>query len=143
MSYSHQPRPKCSWARRSCPNGTTYEVSSKGDKRFSALYAIMQDGRSIEQHYQCDVKGYCPGGTNWKLGKGRPPLDTSFNLYEAYKNLRRIWCRVNPALIEDLRNILMSSQVYVLTDCFAHTEINQARALSELINEEYPLPVSM
>lgn len=30
-----------------------YEVSTKGDKRFSALNAIMPDGRSIEQVYQC------------------------------------------------------------------------------------------
>lgn len=35
-----------------------YECSSAGDFRFSAFYAIMPDGRSIEQHYQCDVKGY-------------------------------------------------------------------------------------
>lgn len=34
-----------------------YEVSSHGDKRFSAFNAIMSDGRSIECHYQCDVKG--------------------------------------------------------------------------------------
>ena len=26
-----------------------YEVSSKGDKRFSALYATLRDGRTIEQ----------------------------------------------------------------------------------------------
>lgn len=50
-----------------------YEVSSKGDKRFSAFNAILSDGRSIEQHYQCDVKGYNIGGTNmgddhFKLG---------------------------------------------------------------------------
>ena len=56
------------WARRD-KNG--YEVSSKGDKRFSALYARMLDGRTIEEHYQCDVKGYDVGGTNWKLGKGK------------------------------------------------------------------------
>ena len=51
-----------------------YECSSKGDSRFSAFNAIMPDGRTIEQHYQCGVKGYQPGGTNWKLGKGKPPL---------------------------------------------------------------------
>lgn len=41
-----------SWGRRTRPG---YEVSSKGDKRFSALFAKMPDGRSIEMHYQCDV----------------------------------------------------------------------------------------
>ncbi len=32
-----------------------YEVSSIGDIRFSALFARLEDGRTIEQHYQCDV----------------------------------------------------------------------------------------
>lgn len=35
-----------------------YEVSSKGDKRFSAFYARLKDGRTIEEAYQLDVKGY-------------------------------------------------------------------------------------
>ena len=39
-----------------------YECSSHGDKRFSALFAKLADGRTIEMHYQCDVKGYQPGG---------------------------------------------------------------------------------
>ena len=47
-----------------------YECGSKGDNRFSAFNAVLRDGRAIEQHYQCDVKGYDPGGKNWKLGKG-------------------------------------------------------------------------
>lgn len=38
------------WVRRGA-----YEVSSVGDKRFSAFNAIMPDGRSIEQIYHCDV----------------------------------------------------------------------------------------
>lgn len=46
------------WARRG-----GYEVSSKGDKRFSSFCAIMPDGRSLECHYQCDIKGYDVGGT--------------------------------------------------------------------------------
>jgi hypothetical protein len=33
-----------------------YEVSSVGDWRFSAFNAILEDGRSIECHYQCCVK---------------------------------------------------------------------------------------
>lgn len=36
------------WSRRG-----GYEVSSKGDRRFSALIALMPDGRTIEQWYQC------------------------------------------------------------------------------------------
>ena len=45
------------WQRRG-----GYEVSSIGDKRFSAMYAVMPDGRTIEQWYQCDLKGYDIGG---------------------------------------------------------------------------------
>jgi hypothetical protein len=58
------------WSRK--PPG--YEVSSIGDRRFSALFALMPDGRTIEQWYQCDIKGYDIGGRNWKLGNGQPPL---------------------------------------------------------------------
>ena len=47
------------WSRRG-----GYECSSKGDKRFSAFTARLPDGRTIEEHYQCDIKSYEPGGTN-------------------------------------------------------------------------------
>lgn len=49
-----------------------YEVSTAGDKRFSAFNAKLRDGRSIEAHYQCDVKGYDPKGTNWSIGSQLP-----------------------------------------------------------------------
>ena len=61
-----------------------YEVSSSGDRRFSAMSAKMPDGRTIEMHYQCDIKGYDSKGYNWRLGKGKPPLNTSVNLWEEY-----------------------------------------------------------
>lgn len=35
-----------------------YEVSTLGDKRFSALNAILSDGRSLEEAYQLDLKGF-------------------------------------------------------------------------------------
>jgi hypothetical protein len=35
-----------------------YEVSTVGDKRFSALVAKLKDGRTIEEAYQLDVKGF-------------------------------------------------------------------------------------
>lgn len=60
------------WARYAAGG---YEVSSRGDRRFSALYARLGDGRTIEQAYQLDVKGYrTTGATDWRVGKGRPPL---------------------------------------------------------------------
>lgn len=116
------------WARRG-----GYECSSKGDKRFSAFCAVMPDGRSIEQHYQCDVKGYQPGGTNWRLGKGKPPVDTGKDLWTEYLKLWQVWAQANPALIEELA-IAAQQNNYTLTDMFANTPVNQARALAEILN---------
>ena len=113
-----------------------YEVSTKGDKRFSALNAVMPDGRTIEMWYQCDVKGYNPGGVNWKLGKGKEPQMpyAEGELYQAYKALWRIWAANNTELMYELA-ICARQHDYALCDCFARTPINQARALSEILNE--------
>ena len=110
-----------------------YEVSSKGDKRFSAFYAIMPDGRSIEMHYQCDIKGYDVGGRNWRLGKGKPPLDRSKSMWKEYLNLWKEWAKKNPELIKELRNNVYPSNI--LSDRFATTEVNQAAALACILNE--------
>lgn len=112
-----------------------YECSSKGDSRFSAFNAIMPDGRTIEQHYQCDVKGYQPGGTNWKLGKGKPPLRDT-DLWSEYLNLWRIWAKNNTQLIQTLY-IAATQNNNKLSDRFASTDINQARALATILNELY------
>lgn len=122
------------WARRH-PHG--YECSTKGDKRFSALIARMPDGRTLEMHYQCDVKGYDVGGTNWRAGKGRPPLVgmSQGHQWEAYLNLWRIWVSQpeNQAAMQDLYE--KAYEHGVLTDMFAGTHINQAHALATIINE--------
>jgi hypothetical protein len=44
------------------PDSPTYEVSTRGDEAFSALRAKMSDGRTIEDHYQIDFKGYSTRG---------------------------------------------------------------------------------
>lgn len=115
-----------------------YEVSSVGDWRFSALYAVLFDGRTIEQHYQCCVKGHDPLGTNWKLGKGKPPLRniTQEQLYNEYRNLWQQWADSNPDLIDELFNACQSLDC-CLRDSFANTPINQARALSDILNSIY------
>lgn len=46
---------KFSYARTS---NNSYEVSTAGDSRFSALNAKLKDGRTIEEAYQLDIKGY-------------------------------------------------------------------------------------
>lgn len=120
-----------SWSRKA-PN--SFECSSKGHKEFSALYAQLSDGRTIEQHYQCDIKGWDIGGRNWKLGKGKPPKHPmSYEAqYQAYKALWKQYLQAHPHLI----TLIQNSGKTVLTDMFAHTDINQARAIAELLNED-------
>lgn len=112
-----------------------YEVSSHGDKRFSAFNAKLSDGRSIEQWYQCDIKGYQPGGTNWRLGKGKPPLKqfTKDELYYAYLALWQEWAKSNRQLLLELANKAKEYNC-TLSDKFATTPINQAHALTDILN---------
>ena len=111
----------------------SFECSSKGDKRFSAFYARLDDGRSIEEHYQCDVKGYDVGGTNWRLGKGKAPKRniTKEQQWAEYKGLWSKYFKRNPQLLD----VIKQSGKTVLTDCFATSPINQARAIAEILNE--------
>lgn len=124
------------WARKAPPTVQGYEVSSAGDKRFSAFQAIMPDNRSIEHWYQCDIKGYDPGGTNWRLGKGKPPLYTypDDQLYELYLSLWRLWAIRHQPLMMVLQSYAEMNGC-MLTDCFASTPINQARALAQILND--------
>ena len=109
-----------------------YECSSRGDARFSAFNARMPDGRTIEQHYQCDVKGYQPGGTNWRLGKGKPPLRQA-DLWAEYVALWRVWAAANMPLMREL--YVLAGDDKKLSDRFATTDVNQAHALATILNE--------
>lgn len=110
------------WAR-TAENG--YEVSTRGDKRFSALVATFKEGtvidgvdvggRTIEDVYQSVIK---------KSGKGKAP-------YESYLPLWQEWARQNPELIDELRT---KAKGKTLTDQFANTRVNQARALADILN---------
>lgn len=117
------------WARRG-----GYECSTKGDTRFSALNARLADGRTIEEHYQCDVKGYAPGSRNWRLGKGKPPLEPR-DTWPEYLALWEQWAAANPYLMRELR-VGACAYDNRLSDCFASTSINQARALAQILNTE-------
>lgn len=121
------------WGRHH-PGG--YEVSSKGDVTYSALSARMSDGRTIEQWYQCDVKGYEPGGTNWRLGKGKKSLINypGDHRWQMYLSLWKFWIIRNPQAFTRLAE-LVPQHDWTLTDRFASTDINQARALATLLNE--------
>lgn len=128
--------PTIGWARESPAPGVGYEVSSAGDKRFSAFHATMPDGRSIELWYQCDIKGYDPGGHSWSLGKGKPSLIDypGDEQYQLYKALWKLWAIRHPNWMMELAMHAVRAG-NLLTDYFANTPINQARALSEIIND--------
>lgn len=115
------------WSRYSKNN---YEVSTKGDKRFSALVAKLNDGRTIEKAYQVDVKGY----QTIQEGKGKPPLKniTREELYQQYKELWKQFFNENSNLLKEIRE---KAKEKTLTDMFASTEISQARAIVEILNE--------
>lgn len=123
-----------------------YEVSSAGDKRFSALYATFKPGtnifgqdvsnRTIESVYQHGVKqGDWITNDNYKTGR---PLskaiitgnteDDSYN--QGYLPLWKEWAKQNPELIEDLRN---KSKGMQLSDKYAKTKVSQARALTDIL----------
>ena len=113
---------KWTWARYH-ENG--YEVSSRGDKRFSAFYAQLSNGETIEKAYQA-AKG---------SGKGRPSIHPNFNYWETYLGFWRQWADENPELLNELSKV---AEGKVITDRFASTGNNQAKALATLLNERYP-----
>ena len=125
----------------------SFEVSTKGDERFSALNATFKPGtvidgvnvggRTIEDVYQKVIK---------KSGKGQAPAKDSklyneslktkedredFSYTEGYLPLWQEWARQNPELIEELRE---KAKGKVLTDRFANTRVSQARALADILN---------
>ena len=115
-----------------------FNVSTKGNalgKQFSAFNAKLDDGRSIEEHYQVDVKGY----SSIKEGKGKPSKNIPNNqLWDAYLNLWRNWASKHPELMAQLRKEVAKHNNH-LYDPFARTENNQARALATLLNEGFGL----
>jgi hypothetical protein len=117
------------------PATKAYEVSSKGDSRFSALKAKLKDGRTIEEAYQLDIKGYRKLGNDWRLGKGKPPL-LEYTAEEGYKQYKKLWetyLNENPELLKELTEKVQEG--YFLKDSFAKTKINQASVLQELVEE--------
>ena len=112
-----------------------YRVSSLGDKRFSALYAVLKNGFTIEQIYQTKIKGY----PSVKEGKGKPPIDKTYTQCEQeYKALWKIYLDENPDLLNQLE-MKARENGNCLEDRFASSAINQARILSQILNEKVGL----
>lgn len=122
------------WSRYPKKGLPSYEVSSAGDKRFSAMWARLPDGRTVEQAYQLDVKGYRKFGNDWRLGKGKPPLEpmTAEELWDAYKGLWLIWAKHNREAVAELADVALGK---VLTDKFATSVVSQARAWAEILTD--------
>ena len=116
------------WKRRVNRGEPYFECSSKGDRRFSPFYAVV-DGKSIEEWYQVVLKGY----SSIQEGKGKPPKKkiSKEDLYYEYLKLWSKYFLDNPELLEELKS---KAKGKVITDMFAISEINQARALCDICN---------
>lgn len=118
--------------------GEPFEVSTRGDelgKQFSAFNARIEGrgGRSIEEIYQTDVKGY----DSIKAGKGKPPKDKSVDTKAAYEALWRQWANENPDKMEELYQATLA-QGRPLRDRFAKKGANnQAEVLTKLLRERF------
>lgn len=97
------------------------------------MCARLRDGRTIEEAYQLDVKGYRRFSDRWQVGKGKRPL-VDVDLWAEYLLLWERWADENPGLLEDLR---VKAVDKILTDRFASTDISQARALAIILNQKY------
>jgi len=111
-----------------------FEVSSAGNTMYSPLFARLADGRTIEEAYQLDVKGWrATGISQWRDAKGKRPL-ISVDLLAEYTNLWKQWARENPGAITRLAR---RSRGMVLTDRHATSPVNQAHALAVILNDTY------
>lgn len=78
------------------------ECSSRGDKRFSAFYAMV-DGKSIEARYQA-AKVFADGrtGLDWREAKGKHAVNAA-ETAKLYSELWNQYIAANPHLLEVLR----------------------------------------
>lgn len=99
------------------------ECSSRGDKRFSPFYAIV-NGRSIEEQYQA-AKIFEDGSTglDWKKAKGRRAINMN-ECTVLYEKLWRQYLSERPGLVDILK------RASGLSDMFATKgTVNQAEVL--------------
>ena len=122
------------WKRRVKKGEKYYEVSTKGDTRFSSLVAKLATGKTIEETYQLDVKGYGKFSTNWRIGKGRPAVNGRgpHVLWIEYKKLWVQWFKENPKWFKEILELAKNT---TLTDMFATSDINQAHAICDILND--------
>lgn len=112
-----------------------YEVSSKGNKDFSAFFARLRNGKTIEEAYQLDIKGYRELGYTVRDAKGKPPrIPRSFTETDfLYTELWWKYLGQNPKKEQFLRQVIHSGRYEALTDMFANTNISQAKSIAQCL----------
>lgn len=104
-----------------------YEVSSSGDYRFSDLEATLSDGKTIKEAFEPFLARYK------STDKSVKPL-TYKQLYLTYKNLWRQWADEHP---DEIASLAVEAKGKTLTNKYAKTNINNARVLSEILEERF------
>jgi hypothetical protein len=134
------------------PTEGTYEVSTQGDARFSALNATLSDGMTIEEKYNMEVKGYVSEVGELEYAKamkmkprarydilvrpfkGKDPINGKApdQVLREYDQLWEQWATENPDLIDELAK---ASEGKKLTDKFATKpdRPSQARSLEKIL----------
>lgn len=138
MTYI-KPNKPYKWIWRT-EDGTGYEVTSLGDRRFSPFFMkIEKDGKliTLEQYYHLYLKGYIEQGYSvdeWYKLKGMPPLHpermkgTAHITYKDYLNeYRGLWFE-----------LAVIGQLYKFSDAFDKFG-GQNKIYSDLLNEYYDL----
>ena len=106
------------------------ECSTRGDKRFSAFYAIV-NGKTIEDQYQ-SAKVFDDGSTglHWKEAKGRKAANAT-QCAILYENLWRQYISEHSQLLDVLK------RATGLSDMFAKKgSVNQAQVLWKIRKEQ-------
>lgn len=88
------------------------ECSSKGDKRFSAFYARLKVGKSIEELYQ-SFKIFDDGSTglHWREAKGRKAINQK-EAAEFYSQLWDVYIDEHPELLKVLKQATGLSDIF-------------------------------
>lgn len=108
-----------------------YEISIDGDERFCPTLATLSDGRSVEEAFQLDVKGYRDLGNDWRQGVGKPSRRHTVDLWHEYKALWVCWSNENPGLIDSLATLAAGK---CLTNKYEVHQVSPTRALAEILN---------
>ena len=143
------------------PTEGTYEVSTQGDARFSALNATLSDGMTIEEKYNMEVKGYVSEVDEVEYAKamkmkprarydilvrpfkGKDPINGKApdQVLREYDQLWEQWATENPDLIDELAK---ASEGKKLTDKFATKpdRPSQARSLEKILANRATSPAT-